>query len=47
MDDASGLAAESTKLASFLTVARKFNYICVYISHIIYPEKTILRMILP
>ena len=46
MDDASGLAAESTKLASFLTVARKFNYICVYISHIIYPEKTTLRMIL-
>ena len=47
MDDVSGLADESKKFASFLTVARKFNYTCVYIFHIIYPENTIWRTILP
>ena len=39
MDDVSGSADESKKFASFLTVARKFNYSCVYIFHAIYPEK--------
>ena len=29
-----------------LTVARKFNYICLYSFHIIYPEKSIWRTIL-
>ena len=40
MDNVSGLADESKKFASFLTVARKFSYNCVYIFHAIYPEKT-------
>ena len=43
MDDVLGLADESKKFASFLTVACKFNYACVYIFHIIYPEKIICR----
>ena len=30
-DDVSGLNDESKKIASFLIVARKFNYTCVYI----------------
>ena len=38
-DDVSGLADESKKIASFLTVARKYNYNCVYIFHSIYAEK--------
>ena len=46
MDNISGLADESKKFASFLTVARKFNYNCVYIFHTIYPEKSIWRTIL-
>ena len=45
-DDVSGLADESKKFASFLTIARKFNYTCIYIFHIIYPEKSIWRTIL-
>ena len=43
MDDVSGLADESKKIASFLAAAHKFNYTCVYIFHIIYPEKSISR----
>ena len=43
MDDVSGLADESKKFASFLTVARKFNYTYVYIFHTIYLEKSIWR----
>ena len=38
-DDVSSLADNSKKFASFLTVARKYNYNCVYIFHTIYPEK--------
>ena len=38
-DDVSGLADNSKKFASFLTVARKYKYNCVYIFHTIYPEK--------
>ena len=46
MYDVSGLADESKELASFLTVACKFNYTCVYIFHTIYREKSIRRAIL-
>ena len=46
MDDVSGLADESKSFASFLTVAREFNYTCVYIFHAIYPKNSICRMIL-
>ena len=46
MDDVSGLADESKKFASFVTIARKFNYTCVYIFHVISSEKSIWRTIL-
>ena len=46
MDDVSGLADKLKKFVSFLTVARKFDYTCVYIFHVIYPEKSIWRTIL-
>ena len=39
----SGLADESKKLASFLTVARKYRYSCVYIFHTIFPVKATWR----
>ena len=46
MDDVSGLADSSSKFASFLTVARKFKYHCLYIFHTIHPEKSIWKTIL-
>ena len=45
-DDVSGLADNSNKFASFLTVARKYKYNCVYIFHTIYPEKATWKTIL-
>ena len=45
-DDVSGLADESKKFASFLTVARKYNYNCVYAFHTIYTEKSNWKTIL-
>ena len=44
--NASGLADESKKFVSFLTVARKYNYNCIYIFHTIYPEKSNWRSII-
>ena len=46
MDDVSGLADESKKFAVFLKVTRKYNYICVYIFHTVFPEKSNWRLIL-
>ena len=46
MDDVSGLAGAFKKFASFLTVARKFYYNCVYIFHVIYLEKASWRSII-
>ena len=46
MDDVSGLADTSSKFASFLTVARKHKYHCLYIFHTIHPEKSIWKTIL-
>ena len=46
MDNVSGLADSSSKFASFLTVARKFKYHCLYIFHTIHPEKSIWKTIL-
>ena len=46
MDDVSGLADKSNKFSSFLTVCRKFGYICLYIFHILFPNKTNWQMIL-
>ena len=45
-DDVSGLADYSNKFASFLTVARKYKYNCVYIFHTIYPDKITWKTIL-
>ena len=45
-EDVSGLADDSKKFVCFLTVARKYSYICVYIFHTIYPEKANRRTIL-
>ena len=45
-DDVSGLADNSNKFATFLTVARKYKYNCVYIFHTIYPEKATWKTIL-
>ena len=46
MDNISGLADDSKNFASFLTVAQKYSYSCVYIFHTIFPEKPIWRSIL-
>ena len=35
MDDVSGVADISTKFVTFLTVSRKFGYLCVYVFHVI------------
>ena len=39
MDDVSDLTDASEKFSSFLTVAWKINYNCVYSFHIIYSKK--------
>lgn len=44
-DGVSGLADRSNNFASFLTVAKKFKYSCVYIFHIINPEKSTWKLI--
>ena len=47
MDDVSGLADKSNKLANFLTVSRKYGLTCVYVFHIIYPRRQNWQMIMP
>ena len=39
LDDVSGLADTSKKISSFLNIARKFKYNCVYIFHTIHTKK--------
>ena len=46
MGDVSRLADKSNDFASFLTASRNFKYSCVYIFHVIYPEKSIWKLIL-
>ena len=46
MDNVSNLADKSNHFSNFLTVSRKFGYICLYIFHVIYPTKSIWQMIL-
>ena len=46
MDHVSGLAEQSNTLANFLTSTRKFGYHCIYILHIILPEKEIWKKII-
>ena len=45
-DDVSGLADRSNTFANFLIVTRKFGYRCVYMFHIILPEKEIWKKIM-
>ena len=44
MDDVSGLADRSTEFSSFLTVSKKFCYICFYVFRIIFPNKLTWQM---
>ena len=46
MGDVSGLAVSSRSFSSCLTVARKFNYHCVYIFLTLYPEKEIWKSVI-
>ena len=39
MDDVSGLADKSTDFSNFLTVSRKYGFLCVYVFHTIYPNR--------
>ena len=46
MDDVSGVADTSKKIANFLTVSRKFGYNCVYVFHVIVPASQIWQKII-
>ena len=46
MDDVSGVADTSKKLANFLTASRKFGYNCVYVFHVIVPASQIWQKII-
>ena len=46
MDNVSGPADKSNNFAGFLEVGQKFKYNCVHIFQIIYPEKSIWKLIL-
>ena len=46
MDNVSGLAGKSNEFSSFLTVSQKFGYSCLYIFHIIFPNRSTWQMIL-
>ena len=46
MDDVLGLADRSTEFSSFLTVSKKFGYICFYVFRIVFPNKSTWHMIL-
>ena len=46
MDDVSGVADISKKIANFLIVSRKFEYHCVYVFHVIAPATQIWQKII-
>ena len=46
MDDVSGVADVSKKLANFLTVSRKFGYNCIDVFHVIVPASQIWQKII-
>ena len=46
MDGVSELADKSNNFANFLTVSRKLNFTCVYVSHTLYPTRSNWQMIL-
>ena len=46
VDDVSGVADVSKKIANFLIVSRKFGYNCVYVFHVIVPASQIWQKII-
>ena len=46
MDNVSGVAYISKKIANFLTVSKKFGYHCIYVFHVIAPATQIWQKIL-
>ena len=46
MDNVSGIAECCKEFVNFLTVSRKYRYHCVYVFHIIIPEKDIWKKII-
>ena len=46
MEDVSGLADKSNEFSNFLTLSRKSGYSCLYIFHIIFPNRSTWQMIL-
>ena len=46
MDDLSGLADSCKEFADFLTKTRKYRYHCVYVFHIIMPDKEVWKKII-
>ena len=46
MDDVSGITNSCRKFAEFLTVSQKYRYHCVYVFHVIIPEKEVKKKIL-
>ena len=46
IDDVSKLADRSNDFANYLTVARQFNFTCVYVFHTIYPSRSNWQMVI-
>ena len=46
MDDVLGIADSCKKVGDFLTVSQKYRYHCVYVFHIMIPEKEIRKKII-
>ena len=46
MDDVSGLANKSEIFSNFLTVSRKYGFLCLYVFHTIYPNRQNWEMIM-
>ena len=46
MGDVSGLVDRLNDFANFLTVAHKFEFTCVYVSHAYYPSRSNWQMII-
>ena len=46
MDDVSGLAHTCKEFADFLTITRKYRYHCIYVFHIIIPDKEVWRKLI-
>ena len=47
MDDVSSLVDKSSGCSGFLTFSRKFDYSCLYVCHILYPNKPNCQILSP